>query len=582
MMDKTVTARDRTEATTQIEQLIRECTRGVSDREEVALRIAQRWRLDESWVRDSFAEARGQAKTETEIGPLGDHPAAQSVSRGTDIAAPLDAALDKLNAPSIVPAKNLSTTIEAVVAAIPKAIGLSHDAPRDNAQKFAGAMCKTAGVLTTWHWDEKFWRWNGSFYESIGDKQIEDEIWKFLDDGKLPNGARFVPRPRYVNELKIALKSAIYIDPKLSPPAWIGEDALEIDPHNLLVFQNVLHDVETGAVLGLHPGLWTHDGAGYDFDPDAECPRWEQFLGEVFDDQQSRDTLEEMLGYCMTYDTKFEKGFVLFGVRRSGKSTVMSILERLIGSKSYIGLSFSTLGNENSFQDVIGKKVMVFPDARFKGERKFFNGRDAGGINPNVAEFLLNVTGRDTISLGQKYKGRWQGRLPAKIVITTNETPNLYDSSGVLPSRFITLNFQNSMYDREDVHLRTRLEGELPGIAARCLVALRRLEDRGRFVQPDAGKDVGVAMVEKITPLAGFCREMLEMDPSEHTMTNLKLCQIFHVWCEDTGNDWLKRSIPNNQLVGKLREITGFEGITVFRPHAGTRVYNLKKKAKGE
>jgi hypothetical protein len=39
----------------------------------------------------------------------------------------------------------------------------------------------------------------------------------------------------------------------------------------------------------------------------------------------------------------------------------------------------------------------------------------------------------------------------------------------VLPTRFIKLSFDNSFYDREDVHLRRKLEEELPGIAARCV-----------------------------------------------------------------------------------------------------------------
>jgi len=282
----------------------------------------------------------------------------------------------------------------------------------------------------------------------------------------------------------------------------------------------------------------------------------------------------------MTYDTKFDKGFVLCGVKRSGKSTVMDVLEKLIGSKSYIGVSFSTLRNENSFQDVIDKKVIAFPDARFKPERTFYQGRDPGGIDPNVAEFLLNVTGRDTISLGRKYKSRWQGRLPAKIVITTNETPNLYDSSGVLPTRFIKLSFNNSFYDREDVHLRKKLEGELPGIAARCLVALRRLNDRGRFIQPKSGKAIGVAMEEQNNPLAKFCRDCLEIDLGDYSMSNDKLCSIFATWCENSGLHWLRRQIPNNQLVGKLRLVDGFEMVRVTRPHGGKRLYNLKRKAR--
>jgi putative DNA primase/helicase len=341
-------------------------------------------------------------------------------------------------------------------------------------------------------------------------------------------------------------------------------------------------DCETSAVSGLTPALWAHDGVDFGFDPRALAPRWQEFLGQIFDDQQSRDTLEEMLGYCMTYDTKFDKGFVLCGVKRSGKTTVLNMLEKLIGSGSYIGMSFSTLRNENSFQDVIGKKTIAFPDARFRPERTFFASRDPGGIDPNVAEFLLNVTGRDTISLGRKYKDRWRGKLFAKVIITTNETPNLYDSSGVLPSRFITLAFKNSFYNHEDVNLQRKLMSELPGIAARSLAALRRLYGRGRFIQPESGKGIGVAMEEKIEPFSKFCHECLELDPADFTISNAILSSIFAVWCERSGTQWLRRQVTDNQLIGKIRAVEGFDQVKMIKPHGRPRLYNLRRKAKRE
>jgi hypothetical protein len=52
---------------------------------------------------------------------------------------------------------------------------------------------------------------------------------------------------------------------------------------------------------------------------------------------------------------------------------------------------------------------------------------------------LLNIIGRDTVSVGQKYREAWQGRLAMKVIITSNEVPNLQDAGGVLASRFIKL-----------------------------------------------------------------------------------------------------------------------------------------------
>ena len=113
----------------------------------------------------------------------------------------------------------------------PAEIILDRGAPRDKAKRFAQSCCLTDGALTTWHWDGRFWQWNGCFYEAIGDDQLIDKIWKFLDEAKV--GAernRFRPRPRDVDEVLEALRSAISIDPKLAPPAWLGENPLTSIP----------------------------------------------------------------------------------------------------------------------------------------------------------------------------------------------------------------------------------------------------------------------------------------------------------------------------------------------------------------
>ena len=74
-----------------------------------------------------------------------------------------------------------------------------------------------------------------------------------------------------------------------------------------------------------------------------------------------------------------------------------------------------------------------------------------------------------------------------KVIITSDEVPNLQDAGGVLAWRFIKLEFKESFWGREDVNLRDQLEAELPGIANRCLAAYRRLRRRGQFLSPKVG-----------------------------------------------------------------------------------------------
>jgi putative DNA primase/helicase len=185
----------------------------------------------------------------------------------------------------------------------------------------------------------------------------------------------------------------------------------------LLVFRNCLVDAETGEVLALTPQLWTQGGVDFDFAADARCPRWEQFLEEIFPgDPESQATIEEQLGYGMTDDNRFEKGALWVGP----KSTLAWLQERLVGEGAYASLSFHDwMKTENSRQHLVGKKVGVFPDVRLKPSKVYgATGYDPGGIDHQSAQLLLQIIGRDTVAIGRKFKEAWQGRLIIKFIIT--------------------------------------------------------------------------------------------------------------------------------------------------------------------
>ena len=84
--------------------------------------------------------------------------------------------------------------------------------------------------------------------------------------------------------------------------------------------------------------------------------------------RKTQECIEEQLGLGMTNEVKFQKGFLWIGKKgREGKGTLAFILERLCGSGAYASLSFHTwLRGEYSSEVLIGKKVGVFPDVRFK------------------------------------------------------------------------------------------------------------------------------------------------------------------------------------------------------------------------
>jgi putative DNA primase/helicase len=173
-----------------------------------------------------------------------------------------------------------------------------------------------------------------------------------------------------------------------------------------VAFKNKILNVVTGEAREHSPEFWCHSVLGFEWDTEAKCPRWRTFLGEAFGgDPEAQQFLQEWMGYCMTEATNLQKGVMLIGEKRSGKGTISHVLRKLVGDRSYAGLSFNTwVRSEYSKEPLIGKRVGVFADVRFKAGRAI--GRvafDAGGIGHESAELLLNITGEDTITIGRKY-----------------------------------------------------------------------------------------------------------------------------------------------------------------------------------
>jgi putative DNA primase/helicase len=403
--------------------------------------------------------------------------------------------------------------------------------------------------------------------------RISDQVYGFLDRARTggEDTVRFRPKPQDAEAVIKCLKAGLGLEGP--PPRWLDAGS-EVKAENLLVFRNWLVCVTTGKTYPLTPRLWIQDAVDFDYDPEARCPRWEKFLEEIFPgDQASQDCIEEQLGYGMTNETRFEKGALWIGVRRSGKSTAAYIQRKLTGDTAYASLSFNYwTQNENSHADIIGKKVGIFADVRFKPAKMFGQSFDPGGIDHKSAELLLNIIGRDSISIGKKYVNKWVGQSTMKVIITPNEVPNLQDTCGVLPSRFIKLEFGQSFWGKEDIRLRDVLTTELPGIANRCLAAYRRLCNRGRFIQPKAGLGLERQIEHKINPYAAFMDEYFVIDATADGPTISGFHETFKRWAEDNGRYDLVRTSKYN-LIKHIRAIDEWAWLKEWKPHGSLRRY---------
>ena len=207
----------------------------------------------------------------------------------------------------------------------------------------------------------------------------------------------------------------------------------------------------------------------------ATCPRWLQFLDEVFtgddDKEQKIALLQQWAGYCLVPDSSQQKFLWLVGVGGNGKSVFLSILEQLVGP-----------GNvTHAHIEQLGKKFV-----RAELEGKLLNISSEIGINAKMADgYLKQIVGGDAVQAERKFKPSFSFRPYARMVAATNHLPVLKDLSEGFFRRALIMNFnrQFSVADR-DIRLLDTLRNELPGILVWAIDGLKALREQGAFTIP--------------------------------------------------------------------------------------------------
>jgi putative DNA primase/helicase len=151
-----------------------------------------------------------------------------------------------------------------------------------------------------------------------------------------------------------------------------------------------------------------------------------------------------------------------------------------------------------------------------------------------LAERLLSISGEDTLTVDRKYASAWTGRLPTRLMILTNELPEISDASAALVSRFLIIELERSFYGEEDEGLTQKLLEELPGILLWSLCGLERLRQRRRFEQPQKAIEAMEEMEALASPVRAFIREACVIEPGVEIVTS-DLYRQWVSWCEIHG-----------------------------------------------
>lgn len=253
----------------------------------------------------------------------------------------------------------------------------------------------------------------------------------------------------------------------------------------------------------------------YPYDPQSGCPLWHEFLDRVLPDPQAQLLLAEFIGYSMMRSHCFEKMLWLVGPGQNGKSTVLEVVESLLGSENVSNLSLDLLTND--------------PIMRSAFEHKLVNSASETGDKIN-ASVMKRICSGEAVTVEQKYVNPHETTSYGKVIMATNEFPRP-ESTGAFFRRILILPFEVTIPDEEkDIHLADKLKGELPGILNWVLSALPGLMTRGEFTSCESSEKALEEYKLESDNVRLFLSEMLE--PSKTSTHGQELFNAYVAYCK--------------------------------------------------
>jgi putative DNA primase/helicase len=414
-----------------------------------------------------------------------------------------------------------------------------------------------------------FYAWAGTHWPEGEDRRVRSDVYRWLETAfywkpvkdKPPELVPFEPTKMKVANVTEALQAVVHIDGRTDAPTWLDHDE-HVTATEIVAMENGLLHLPTRTLLEHTPALFNEHALPFEFNPEARPPeRWLRFLHELWeDDDESIATVQELFGYSLSGDTSLQKIFCLVGPKRAGKGTIARVLQGLHGAHNVAGPTLSSLTHNFGLAPLIAKPLAVISDARL-GTRS----------DSSIAvERLLSISGEDTLTVDVKYRAAWTGRLPTRILVLTNELPELRDSSGALASRFVLLVLTRSFYGHENPKLTEELLAGASGILNWSLEGLDRLRERGHFLQPKTSHEALRNLEDLASPIGAFVRDRCTVAPDAEVAKDA-LWAAWKEWCDFEGK---ARPGTRAVLIRDLR--AAVPGIKLRRPRIdGERVYTI-------
>ncbi|MCG7877029.1 MAG: phage/plasmid primase, P4 family [Candidatus Thiodiazotropha endolucinida] len=240
------------------------------------------------------------------------------------------------------------------------------------------------------------------------------------------------------------------------PEAPINHEELDADHWKLNTLSGLV-DLKTGQLIPHAREHYATKLAPVAYEPSATCPRWLEFLDQIFaGDKELIDFIQKMVG-CMLTGVTVRALFMAWGDGRNGKTTFINVLRKLTGE-------YSQQADFTTFLERDREGAARNDIARMKGARLVCASEGPEGKTFNEA-IIKQLTGGDRITARYLNKEFFEFDATWKIFLATNHKPIVKGNDTGIWDRIKLIPFKVKIPLAEvDRELPDKLNLELPGI----------------------------------------------------------------------------------------------------------------------
>lgn len=230
----------------------------------------------------------------------------------------------------------------------------------------------------------------------------------------------------------------------------------DADPYLLGVTNGVV-DLRTGIIRPGQPEDRLTMRVPVEYNDKAECPRWEQFLHQVFKcDAELIGFVQRAIGYSLTGSVLEQVLFLCYGNGSNGKSVFLNLLRLLAGDYAQ-NIPFTVLEQQQ-------RPTLTNDLAAMAGKRLVTSSETNESTRLNEAR-IKALTGGDPITARFLYSESFTYEPVAKFWLAVNHLPQVRDDSYGFWRRVRVLPFKEQFKGKDaDKELFFKLKEELPGI----------------------------------------------------------------------------------------------------------------------